>query len=163
MKGKITRKQQAANIIEWLERLPNFKKTVKQLGFATLKPTGKVDWKYCCLGVACRVQKLQNIDFDAGYEASLIETLCLRASGRFDMPVMVKVPEHTWDTAVISLVNSNDIVFQDDRGFARQRAFMLLTTNRWIANDKVAAMVNRHFAKERKELAKTIKFKIKKY
>ena len=171
MSTKITRKQQARNIIEWLDRLRNFKKTTGLLGETTTLniKTGRANWQYCCLGVACRIQKFNDIDFGLGTEDRLVDTLCLRGdNAEFDKKVFVDFPElfrKDSETAgrfkVSSLVNSNDDVFDDDKGFARQRAFMLLTTNRWIKNKKVLEEVNRHFATERKQLATTVKFKIR--
>jgi hypothetical protein len=159
---KITRKQQVANIIEWINRLPNFKKTVNQLGWSEVTLSNKVDWKYCCLGVACRVQKLPHITFSAGTEPALIDTLCLRSQNAiFDKKVTVKLPNVTGQpTTIGSLVGSNDSVFRNDTGFARQRAFMILTTNRWIKSEEVAAQVNKHFAKEREELKRNPLFKL---
>lgn len=169
MDAKITRKQQAANIIEWLERLRNFKKTTRMLGENT-RIDSAGGWKYCCLGVACRIQKLPDTNFENGQEDRLVDSLCLHDyNARFDKRVIVELPEldradieDAGKFSVSSLIDSNDDVFTEDKGFARQRAFMLLTTNRWIANKTVLEAVNKHFSKERKELAKKVKFKITK-
>ncbi len=160
MQAKITRKQQVVNIIEWLNSLPNFKKTVRRLG----RRTGPDTWEYCCLGVACRIQDLPDVDFEDGVETKLIDTLCLHGhNADFDKPVRIELPKDKKAKRfeiIRNLVNSNDEIFGNDTGFANQRAFMLLTTNRWISNKKVLEEVNRHFATERKLLAKTAEFKI---
>ena len=157
--SNITRKQQVENIIEWINRLPNFKKAVEMLGYKDKDG----EWKYCCLGVACRVVALPRVDFEEGSDDRLIDKLCLRTrSAEFDRKVEIEVerPSGNIQLTVSSLVGSNDEVFGDDDSFANQRAFMILTTNRWIANKKVLEEVNKHFAKERADLAKTVKLQL---
>ena len=133
--SKITQKQQAANIIEWLTRLPNFRKTTSQLG-------RKLDekWEYCCLGVGCRIKYLPT-NYEDGYSDGLVNIMCLNS------------PAGVFKDRNDSLANINDNLFGDDTDFTNMRKAMLLNLDKWIAKPGVAKIVKHHF----KETIKALK------
>lgn len=145
---KITKPQQVKNIIEWIDRLKNFKKTTGLLGAKSSD-----GWSYCCLGVACRINRLPGVDFEDAKDDRLIERLCLRNGlGYFYSDIIMDFGQGSSQFRINSLARANDRPFGLDANFTRQRAFMIMTIDRWVADPWVAVRVNSHFKKELKSL-----------
>lgn len=133
--------------IAWIQGLSTRKKTTEMLG--TKLNSG--EWKYCCLGVACRTLKIETVDFSIGDDRRVTEGLELRSdTGAFDKKVKLKTDHRHW--VVGNLVNANDELFKDDTDFRNMRPFILLTINRWCKSEKKAAILNRNYADEIAEI-----------
>lgn len=159
----ITKKQrqQADRIVNWLEALKTRKKTTAQLGSKN-EATG--EWRYCCLGVACRVNRVET-EYAEGTEYALVDLLGLRdevgAFSRLNTNLSLIVPNKNPRYApyisslnYYALTTSNDRAFADDTTFLRQRRFMLLTLDRWIKDETVARSVKARMHDEIKRIQK---------
>lgn len=159
----ITKKQrqQADRIIDWLEALKTRKKTTDKLGI-TDGTTG--EWRYCCLGVACRVNRVET-EYSDGTERKLIDLLGLRdevgAFSGLNKKLRLIVPNKNpvyapYDRSLngYALTASNDGAFAKDTTFLRQRRFMLLTLDHWIKDKAVARSVKARMLNEIKRIQK---------
>lgn len=154
-------REKADRIINWLEALKTRKKTTSQLGRKN-KTTG--EWQYCCLGVACRINKL-DVNYEVGTEYELVNLLGLRddigllsgLSKNLRLIVPSKNPNSlSYDCSLdrYALIMSNDTAFAKDTTFLRQRRFMLLTLDHWIEDETVARSVKARMLDEIKRIQK---------
>lgn len=149
-------REKADRIIDWLEALKTRKKTTGKLG----ERTGG-EWKYCCLGVACRVNRVET-EYSDGTERKLINLLGLRDEvGAFSglnkkLRLIVLNKNFAYERSLggYALTSSNDGAFAEDTTFLRQRRFMLLTLDHWIKDKAVARSVKARMLDEIKRIQK---------
>lgn len=146
----ITKEQRATadSVIEWLNALTRYKKTTNRLG----NKDEDGDWRYCCLGVGCRVNSIEPTGWDEGTDKRLKEILGLNDHyGIMKVFIKVKVFDRggaAFSLNCLKLISANDILFKQDRTFARQRRFMLMTLDNWIEDPVVARSVRARLSKE---------------
>lgn len=150
-------REKADRIIDWFKALKTRKKTTGRLGRKD-QTTG--EWRYCCLGVACRINKLDT-DYCCGTDARLIDLLGLTdESGNFEVDrgdytiKFVDNDEVEWDLSGEALTSTNDELFYKDTTFLRQRRLMLLTLDHWIKDPTVARSVKARMRDEIKRIQK---------
>lgn len=100
-----TTKEQAKNAIKWIDNLRYYKKTV---GALTRNVNGVQ--KYCCLGVACKVNGLKYND-NMGYNVELDSALGFKYSSAFEVDKFIN------GRIVTGLTNANDYSYAKDKGF----------------------------------------------
>lgn len=110
---RLSSQQQAENAVKWLNALKSgrYKKTVGILGD---------DTGYCCLGVGCKVMKLENVDYSFGTDDRLVQLIGLRSdSGGFDRKITIG------ERDTYNLTGVNDDIFPKDKNFKNVHQFIV--------------------------------------
>lgn len=154
MAKQLTNKEylQVEKHVIWIEALATRKKTTRQLG----EKNERGEWKYCCLGVACRTLELKEVEFNDASDSNVTIGLDLKQDdGSFIKDVHVRIKKEVY--TVESLVDANDKLFKDDKNFRNMRPFILLTIDKWLDNPRTAELLKRYFSTEIRTINKDMK------
>ncbi len=132
MKNKIPPAQQAKNVVKWLRAIASgkYNKTV-----SVLRLESDSSYKYCCLGVACEIFKLDPKFREAGYRA-LPGTI-----GLIDGLGVADKPNEFPIEGASGLARLNDNQYRDDKNFKRVHKAIVKHYRRLLQPEVAAHLV----------------------